>query len=88
MTMDAQAPAMSPGVQTSEGGSAGLHPDEPAGPANFTDRSRLLAQSDAALQGKILRGGMGTGMPEFGSLYTDEQMWALVAYIRTFAFQK
>ncbi|HEX9115622.1 MAG TPA: c-type cytochrome [Anaerolineae bacterium] len=88
VTMDAQAPAMSPGVQTSEGGSAGLHPDEPAGPANFTDRSRLLAQSDAALQGKILRGGMGTGMPEFGSLYTDEQMWALVAYIRTFAFQK
>jgi mono/diheme cytochrome c family protein/plastocyanin len=61
---------------------------EPAGPANFTDASRILAMSDAALQGKILRGGMGTGMPEFGSLYTDDELWTLVAYIRTFVFQK
>jgi mono/diheme cytochrome c family protein/plastocyanin len=70
------------------GATAALHPDEPAGPANFTDMSRILAQSDAALQGKILRGGMGTGMPEFGSVYTDEHLSALVAYIRTFAFQE
>jgi mono/diheme cytochrome c family protein len=67
---------------------ATIHPDEPAGPANFTDLSRMMAQSDAALQGKMLRGGMGTGMPEFGSLYTDEQMSALVAYIRSHVFEK
>lgn len=67
---------------------AATHPDEPAGPAKFTDLPRMMAQSDAALQGKILRGGMGTGMPEFGSLYTDEQLSALVAYIRSYIFQK
>ena len=33
----------------------------------------MLAASDVLLQGKLLRGGMGTGMPEFGSLYTDEE---------------
>ena len=59
----------------------------PAGPADFTDRARMLNASDVALQGKILRGGMGTGMPEFGSLYTDDEQWALVQYIRTFLFQ-
>jgi mono/diheme cytochrome c family protein len=59
----------------------------PAGPADFTDPARMLNASDAVLQGKILRGGMGTGMPEFGSLYTDDEMWAMVQYIRTFLFQ-
>jgi mono/diheme cytochrome c family protein len=58
----------------------------PAGPAAFSDPSQALTASDVVLQGKILRGGMGTGMPEFGSLYTDEEMWALVAYLRRFIF--
>ncbi len=61
---------------------------QPRGPVDFTDGGRMLAVSDAVLQGKILRGGMGTGMPEFGSLYTDDQLWALVAYVRGFIFQK
>jgi mono/diheme cytochrome c family protein len=59
----------------------------PAGPADFTDPAFRLAVSDAFLQGKILRGGMGTGMPEFGSLYSQNELWALVAYIRLFLFQ-
>ncbi len=62
-----------------------MDPMSPSGPADFTNAGRMLAASDAVLQGKILRGGMGTGMPEFGSLYTDEQLWALVAYVRGFA---
>jgi mono/diheme cytochrome c family protein len=57
-----------------------------AGPADFRDSALLLNASDAVLQGKILRGGMGTGMPEFGSLYTDQELWAMVAYLRTFLF--
>jgi mono/diheme cytochrome c family protein len=65
-----------------------MDPTQPKGPADFTDKSRMLAASDAVLQGKMLRGGMGTGMPEFGSLYTDEELWALVSYIRTFSFAK
>ncbi len=32
-------------------------------PVDFTDPTRMLGASPALLQGKILRGGMGTGMP-------------------------
>lgn len=67
-------------------GMAKMDPAMPRGPADFTDAAHMLAASDALLQGKLLRGGMGTGMPEFGSLYTDEELWAMVAYLRTFLF--
>jgi mono/diheme cytochrome c family protein/uncharacterized cupredoxin-like copper-binding protein len=78
------------------GGPAGVHlpgmakmdPAMPKGPRDFTDAGTLLAASDVLLQGKLLRGGMGTGMPEFGSLYSDEEQWAMIAYLRTFLFGK
>jgi len=57
------------------------------GPANFTDPKRMLGASPALLQGKILRGGMGTGMPMWGSIFTEEQIWDLVAYIYSFQFE-
>ena len=60
----------------------------PKARADFTDAGTMLAASDVLLQGKILRGGMGTGMPEFGSLYTDEELWAMIAYLRAFLFRK
>lgn len=63
-----------------------MDPAMRAGPADFTDAASMLSASDALLQGKLLRGGMGTGMPEFGSLYTDEELWALIAYVRGFVF--
>ena len=69
-------------------GMAKMDPAMPKGPADFTDAGTMLAASDALLQGKLLRGGMGTGMPEFGSLYTDEELWAMIAYLRTFLFGK
>lgn len=31
---------------------------------------------------------MGISMHEFGSLYTDEELWAMVSYLRTFLFTK
>ena len=65
-----------------------MDPTMPTGPANFTDPGHMLAVSDVLLQGKLLRGGMGTGMPEFGSLYTDDELWAMVAYLRMFLFEK
>jgi mono/diheme cytochrome c family protein len=74
-----------PGMQKMDATGDGASP--PAGPADFTDPARMLNASDVVLQGKILRGGMGTGMPEFGSLYTDDELWAMVQYIRTFLFQ-
>lgn len=69
-------------------GMAKMDPTMPKGPADFTDAGMMLAASDALLQGKLLRGGMGTGMPEFGSLYTDEELWAMIAYLRTFLFKR
>ncbi len=69
-------------------GMAKMDPTMSAGAADFTDGGQMLSASDALLQGKLLRGGMGTGMPEFGSLYTDEQLWAMVSYLRTFIFTK
>lgn len=56
-------------------------------PANITDPVRMLSASPAHLQGKIIRGGMGTGMPYWGPIFTEEQTWALVAYLWTFQFQ-
>lgn len=56
-------------------------------PVNFTDSTRMLGASPALLQGKILRGGMGTGMPMWGSIFTEEQIWDLVAYLYSFQFE-
>jgi len=56
-------------------------------PVDFTDRTRMLGASPALLQGKILRGGMGTGMPMWGSIFTEEQIWDLIAYLYSFQFE-
>ena len=56
------------------------------GPADFTDAAQMLGASDVLLQGKILRGGMGTGMPEWRTLYTDQEMWGVISFIRSFVF--
>jgi mono/diheme cytochrome c family protein len=69
-------------------GKSKMDPAMPKGPADFTEAGALLAASDVLLQGKLLRGGMGTGMPEFGSLYSDEEQWAMITYLRTFLFGK
>lgn len=54
--------------------------------ADFTDPGQMLGASSALLYGKIARGGMGTGMPNWGTIYTDEQIWALVDYLWSFQF--
>ncbi len=56
-------------------------------PPDFTDPRGLLGASPALLKGKIQRGGMGTGMPYWGPLFTEEQMDDLVAYIYQFAWR-
>ena len=55
-------------------------------PVDFTDSQRMLGASPALLQGKILRGGMGTGMPMWGSIFTEQQIWDVLAYIYSFQF--
>lgn len=56
-------------------------------PADLTDPDRMLAASPALLQGKIIRGGMGTGMPSWGPIFTDDQTWQLVAFLYSFQFE-
>lgn len=56
-------------------------------PADFMDPKQMIGASPALLQGKILRGGMGTGMPMWGSIFTPEEIWDLVAYLYSFQFE-
>ena len=56
-------------------------------PVDFTDPQAMLGASPALLQGKILRGGMGAGMPYWGPIFTEDQMWALVSYLWNFQFE-
>jgi mono/diheme cytochrome c family protein/uncharacterized cupredoxin-like copper-binding protein len=69
-----------------EGTGSQPHP-QPNRPADFTDARSMLGASPALLQGKILRGGMGTGMPYWGPIFTEDQTWALVDYLWTFQFE-
>ncbi len=57
-------------------------------PAIFSDQVSMLGAPPALLQGKILRGGMGTGMPSWGPIFTDQQTWDLVSYLYTFQFEE
>ena len=56
-------------------------------PTDFTDPGTMLGVSPALLQGKIMRGGMGTGMPYWGPIFTEDQIWAIVDYLYTFQFK-
>lgn len=61
---------------------------ETVAPINFTDAKNLLGASAAILEGKIMRGGMGTGMPYWGPIFTAEQIQSLVDYLWTFQFDQ
>lgn len=58
---------------------------QPKKPADFTDARRMLAGTTALYTAKIRRGGMGTGMPYWGSIFTEEELAALVNYVWTFS---
>jgi mono/diheme cytochrome c family protein len=54
--------------------------------SDFTNSQNMLGSSTALLQGKIIRGGMGTGMPYWGPIFSNEEIEALLDYIWTFQF--
>ncbi len=56
-------------------------------PADFTDPAQMLGASPALLEGKIIRGGMGTGMPYWGPIFTSQQIRAVVDFLWTFQFE-
>jgi mono/diheme cytochrome c family protein/plastocyanin len=70
-----------PGRAGGAGTSAG------SGPADFTNLQSMLGASPAILHGKILRGGMGTGMPYFGPIFTNAQIWSLADFLWTFTME-
>ncbi len=55
-------------------------------PPDFTNPQQLLGASPALLEGKLIRGGMGTGMPYWGPIFTDPQLQAIISYLYTFAW--
>lgn len=55
---------------------------------DFTDPLHILSTSPAALQGKLIRGGMGTGMPMWGTIFTERETWLLVSYLYNFQFEE
>lgn len=74
--------ALDPSV-TPESDSMG---NEVVHPPDFTDPLQMYGASPALLQGKIIRGGMGTGMPSWGQIFREDQTWALVDYLWKFSF--
>jgi mono/diheme cytochrome c family protein len=61
--------------------------DTTRGPADFTDTEQMLGASPALLQGKIIRGGMGTGMPNWGPIFRTAETWAIADFLFSFQFE-
>ena len=57
-------------------------------PAAFAEPHTMLGSSGEIYYAKLRRGGMGTGMPSFGPLFTTEETWLLVDYLWTFVFDQ
>lgn len=53
-------------------------------PAVFADLARMTNRRSDVLYAKIRRGGMGTDMPNFGTVFTPDETWALVDYLWMF----
>jgi mono/diheme cytochrome c family protein/plastocyanin len=63
----------------------GMAMDKP--PTDFTDLRAQAGAPDMLYYGKLVRGGMGTSMPYFGTIYSEDELWGMIAYLRSFAFQ-
>jgi cytochrome c oxidase subunit 2 len=64
-------------------GPGGTH--TPKKPADFTDLRRMLAGTGALYEQTIRRGGMGSGMPYWGNIFTEAEIRALVATVWSFS---
>ena len=58
-----------------------------AQPTDFTDARTMAGGSSQIYYAKIQRGGMGTGMPYWGTIFTEEETWSIVDYLWTFLFK-
>lgn len=59
----------------------------PVQPVAFANTAYMFNMRPDVLYAKIRRGGMGTNMPNFGTIFTPEESWALVNYLWELAFR-
>ncbi len=57
------------------------------GAANFTDQEFMASKKPAEFFEKITQGVEGTAMPAWGSTFTEDEIWALVNFVWTFAYE-
>jgi mono/diheme cytochrome c family protein len=57
------------------------------GPIAFNEPRSMLGGTGEIYYAKLRRGGMGTGMPGFGPIFTPDETWLLVDYLWTFVFE-
>lgn len=58
----------------------------PVAVPNLRNAATAAGASPALYYAKIARGGMGTGMPNWGTIFREDELWALVDYLNTFLF--
>jgi len=56
-------------------------------PIDFTDARTMAGGSSQVYYAKTRRGEMGTGMPYWGTIFTEEETWSIVDYLWTFLFR-
>jgi hypothetical protein len=56
--------------------------------ADFTDLARMATANPVLLEGKILRGGMGTGMPYWGPILAESEIDAVIMQLWDFLFNQ
>ncbi|MFQ6014398.1 MAG: c-type cytochrome [Anaerolineae bacterium] len=55
-------------------------------PAKFSQAETMAGGTGQIYHAKIRRGGMGTGMPYWGTIFSQEETWSLVDHLWTFLF--
>lgn len=70
--------------EAQQGGDHGMVMDKP--PTDFTDLAAQAGASDLLYYGKLVRGGMGTSMPYWGTIYSEDELWRVIAFLRSYAF--
>ena len=55
-------------------------------PTDFTNARAMAGGSSEIYYAKTRRGGMGTGMPYWGTIFTEEETWSIVDYLWSFLF--
>jgi len=76
-----------PGLDALRAQGLARHHDGSEASTALDDPHTLLGGTSALYYAKIRKGGMGTGMPDFGPILTEDETWALVDDLWTFQFE-